>query len=237
MVSLSAFNIYLLRHGELVKTGILCGRTDIALSAVGEQQLSEATNRLPQISLCFSSPLNRCREFAQRFCQQQRLPLHISPHLQEMDFGEWDGKSYQSLWQRGTSGEASDEGGNNATVDSNTPTLGAFWQNPWQCMPPNGEPMQSFTSRVDTIWQEIIEQLQNHHANNNFASRQGTDPEISNALVFTHGGVIRYLLAKVLQLPIPGTLHMTNIDIPYGALIHIQLFIDPQGNVWPKLML
>jgi hypothetical protein len=29
-VSLSVFNIYLIRHGELVETGVLCGRSDIA---------------------------------------------------------------------------------------------------------------------------------------------------------------------------------------------------------------
>jgi len=30
---------------------------------------------------------------------------------------------------------------------------------------------------------------------------------------------------------------MTNIDVPYGALIHIQVFIDNDGKAWPKLML
>ena len=40
-VSLSVFNIYLLRRGELVEAGVLCGRSDIAKVAdkveVGQQ--------------------------------------------------------------------------------------------------------------------------------------------------------------------------------------------------------
>jgi alpha-ribazole phosphatase len=234
---LSEFNIYLLRHGELVQTGILCGRTDIGLSSVGKQQLIDATNKLPKISHCFSSPLIRCREFAETFCQKTGLSLQVSPQLQEMDFGDWDGQSYQSLWAKNT---ALDDGTSKSLP---TPTLGAFWQDPWQCLPPNGESMDSFIKRVDVFWLDIIEQLQKTepeeilHAENAHKERSPETPQPKNALVFSHGGVIRYLLAKVLQLPMPGTAHMTNIDVPYGALVHIQIFVDNEGNVWPKLKL
>lgn len=206
---MSEFNVYLLRHGELVQKGILCGRTDIALSDLGKQQLIAATNKLPTISHCFSSPLKRCRDFAEQFCQKNGLTLQVSEQLQEMNFGDWDGARYQTLWQT-------------------SPTLGEFWQNPWQCLPPNGESMTSFTERVDDFWQNLISQL----------SQANIDKcDSSNILVFSHGGVIRYLLAKVLGLAIPGTHHMTNIDVPYGALIHIQIFIDSDGKAWCKLML
>lgn len=206
----------MLRHGELVQTGILCGRTDIALSDIGKHQLINATNKLPKISHCYSSPLIRCRTFAEEYCQQNELSLQVSTQLQEMNFGDWDGKSYQELWQT------------NPCVDENTPTLGAFWQNPWQCLPPNGESMEHFTLRVDDFWQSLLAQLQQ--------TKQEENSSL-NTLVFSHGGVIRYLLAKVLKLPIPGTTHMTNLDVPYGALIHIQIFIDSEGNAWPKLKL
>jgi alpha-ribazole phosphatase len=213
---LSEFNVYLLRHGELVQTGILCGHTDIALSDVGKQQLIDATNKLTNISQCFSSPLIRCRTFAQEYCQQNALSLQVSTQLQEMNFGDWDGKSYQTLWQTQTS------------LDEKTASLGAFWQNPWQCLPPNGESMASFTERVDDFWQRLLSQLSQTHPEKS---------DLSNTLVFSHGGVIRYLLAKILGLPIPGTRHMTHLDVPYGALIHIQVFIDSDGKAWPKLML
>lgn len=213
---MSEFNVYLLRHGELVQKGILCGRTDVALSDFGKQQLIAATNKLPTISHCFSSPLIRCRDFAEQFCQHHQLSLQASEQLQEINFGDWDGESYQTLWQT------------SPTLDEETPTLGAFWQNPWQCLPPNGESMASFTERVDDFWQSLISQLSQANIDKS---------DSSNTLVFSHGGVIRYLLAKVLGLAIPGTNHMTNIDVPYGALIHIQIFIDSDGKSWPKLML
>ncbi len=213
---MSEFNVYLLRHGELVQKGILCGRTDIALSDFGKQQLIEATNKLPTISHCFSSPLIRCRDFSEQFCQKNGLTLQVSEQLQEMNFGDWDGASYQALWQKQSS------------LNEQIPTLGKFWQNPWQCLPPNGESMASFTERVDDFWQSLISQLSQANIDKS---------DSSNTLVFSHGGVIRYLLAKVLGLAIPGTNHMTNIDVPYGALIHIQIFIDSDGKSWPKLML
>jgi len=213
---LSEFNIYLLRHGELVQTGVLCGRTDIALSDIGKQQLTNAVNKLPKMSYCYSSPLIRCRIFAEEYCQQNALSLQVSTQLQEMNFGDWDGKSYQELWQT------------KPNLDESTATLGDFWQNPWQYLPPNGESMESFTQRVDDFWQNLLAKLQQTKQEENSSH---------NTLIFSHGGVIRYLLAKVLKLPIPGTTHMTNLDVPYGALIHIQIFIDSEGNVWPKLKL
>jgi alpha-ribazole phosphatase len=213
---LSEFNIYLLRHGELVQTGILCGRTDIALSDIGKQQLTNATNKLPKISYCYSSPLIRCRIFAEEYCQQNALSLQVSTQLQEINFGDWDGKSYQELWQT------------KLNLDENIVTLGDFWQNPWQCLPPNGESMDNFTKRVDDFWQSLLAQLQ---------QTKQEESNSPNTLIFSHGGVIRYLLAKVLKLPIPGTTHMTNLDVPYGALIHIQIFIDNEGKIWPKLKL
>ncbi|WP_143764376.1 alpha-ribazole phosphatase family protein [Cognaticolwellia mytili] len=213
---MSEFNVYLLRHGELMQKGILCGRTDIELCDVGKQQLTNATNKLANISQCFSSPLIRCREFAEQFCQKNGLTLQVSEQLREMNFGDWDGKSYQTLWKTQIS------------PDEKIPSLGAFWQNPWQCSPPNGESMASFIGRVDGFWLRLLSQLSQAHIEKNDAQ---------NTLVFSHGGVIRYLLAKVLELPIPGTTHMTHLDVPYGGLIHIQIFIDDDGKAWQKLML
>ncbi len=220
---MSVFNIYLLRHGELVESGILCGRTDIALSAVGEQQLNRATQSLPEISSCYSSPLLRCRTFAEQYCEKHQLTLQILPALQEMNFGDWDGKRYQDLWQLTQLRQQAETSSAEKIL-----TLGDFWQDPWQCQPPNGETMENFTQRVDDFWQNLLSQLsQAHHEKKSS----------SNTLVVSHGGVIRYILAKVLGLPLPGINHMTNLDVPYGGLIHLQIFIDSDGNAWPKLML
>ncbi len=220
-VSLSVFNIYLLRHGELVETGVLCGRSDIALSNTGKQQLIEASQGLVDISQCYSSPLIRCRAFAESYCQQVDISLQITADLKEMDFGDWDGQSYQTLWQP-----------QNSTKNAeNALTLGDFWQNPWQCQPPNGETMASFTARIDSFWARLLCQFEQD------AQKEQRQCRPKNTLVVSHGGVIRYILAKVLGLQIPGVNHMANIDVPYGALIHIQISIDSNGKAWSKLML
>lgn len=210
------FNVYLLRHGELVESGILCGHSDIELSDAGRQQLMNASKQLPKISQCYTSPLMRCREFAEKFCQQRNLPLHMHSALKEMDFGKWDGQSYQKLWQLEQTGT------------EETATLGDFWQNPWQFSPPQGESMKHFCARVEHFWNELLAQ---------FSLEPSQNKENSHVLVVSHGGVIRYILAKVLGLPIPGVNHMTNIDVPYGALIHLEITIDNNGQAWPKLML
>lgn len=206
----SECTLYLLRHGEIATPGILAGKTDVALSAAGRKQLLQATESLKGIKRCISSPLVRCHDFANQFCKQQKLTLAVESKLREMDFGDWDGKSYQTLWQLDESLGAS--------------SIGDFWQNPWQHQPPNGETMESFVSRVDSWWQGFFEELQ----------LQGT---LQDTLVFTHGGVIKHLLARVLALPIPGTKHMAAIDVPYASVIKISLFRDENGKIWPKLML
>lgn len=135
--------LYLLRHGQLQQQNILCGYSDIALSELGKAQLINATKDLVDIHHCFSSPLSRCYSFAQQFSQQARIPLTSLAELKEMNFGDWDGAEYASLWQQ-------DEGVNTS--------IGDFWQEPWRVTPPNGESMQAFNDRIEFAWQQVLEQ-------------------------------------------------------------------------------
>ena len=200
------FTLYLLRHGEIATPGILAGETDVALSELGREQISQATHSLKNIDRCISSPLIRCHERASLFCHQQNLSLEVESKIQEMNFGDWDGKSYQALWSMDD--------------QSATSAIGDFWQNPWQNHPPNGEAMDSFVLRVDRWWQD-------------FCAKNSSN----NTLVFTHAGVIKHLLARILNLPIPGTTHMASIEVPYASLIKVSLYRDENGKVWSKLVL
>jgi len=38
-----------------------------------------------------SSPLQRCRAFAEQLAQAREIPLQVEPHWQEIDYGDWDG--------------------------------------------------------------------------------------------------------------------------------------------------
>lgn len=198
--------LYLLRHGEISTPGILAGKTNVPLSDVGIKQLSQAVESLQDINRCICSPLIRCHAWAKEYCQQHNLPLDVDNQLQEMDFGDWDGQRYQSLWDM--------------PKQTGTSSIGDFWQNPWQHQPPNGEKMASFVGRVDHWWQDYC-----------------ANKPLQNTLVVTHAGVIKYLLAKVLKLPIPGTVHTASIDVPYASLIKVSLYRDELGIVWSKLVL
>jgi len=197
--------LYLLRHGEIATPGILAGKTDVALSEKGLLHLWKTTKNLPEIAQCISSPLQRCQNFARQYSLTHNLELKLEGQLQEMNFGDWDGKTYQDLWQI-------------KSKDRKT-ALGDFWQNPWQHTPPNGEAITDFVSRVDSWWQQWL-------------AEKGE----GNTLVVSHGGVIKHLIARILQMPIPGTAHMSNIDIPYAGLVKITIYTDEQGKAWPKII-
>ena len=209
--SLSYSTLYLLRHGEIASPEILAGKTDVELSSKGWQQLVLAGETLPEISHCISSPLKRCRLFAQHFCQQKNIQLSFEDKLKEMDFGDWDGQSYQQLWQQQPQQDES--------------SIGQFWQNPWQYQAPNGELMQEFVNRVDHWWQQWLSAQVNDRST------------LGNSLVIAHGGVIKHILARVLNLPIPGSSHMSAIEVPYAGLIKISVCHDAEGKHWPKLCL
>jgi len=198
--------LYLLRHGEIATPGILAGKTDVALSEKGLQQLWQATKKLPIIAHCISSPLQRCQKFATDFSLQHDIQLKISENLQEMNFGDWDGKQYQYLWEMT---------GNDAQT-----SIGDFWKNPWKFKAPNGEVMDDFVQRVDQWWQQWLSDLTE-----------------GNTLVIAHGGVIKHLIARVLNMPIPGTDHMSHIDVPYAGVVKITIYTDEQGKNWPKIVL
>jgi len=198
--------LYLLRHGEISTPGILAGNTDVALSEKGLQQLWQATKQLPDITMCISSPLQRCKKFASDFSRKYDLPLKVSENLQEMNFGDWDGKQYKKLW---------DISANEAQT-----SIGDFWQDPWKFTPPNGETMDDFVRRVDLWWQHWL-----------------ADSVKGNTLVVAHGGVIKHLIARVLNMPIPGTAHMSHLDVPYARVVKITIYTDEQGVNWPKMVL
>jgi len=197
--------LYLLRHGEIATPGILTGKTDVALSELGWQQLRKTSQELPKISQCISSPLQRCHSFAVEFTKKNKIKLEVDDRLKEMNFGDWDGKSYQSLWQN----ESSEQ----------QVSIGDFWQDPWQHSAPNGEAMTDFVKRVDTWWQQwLANELE------------------GNCLILAHGGVIKHLVARVLNMPIPGTTHMSHIDIPYAGIVKIAVYRDEKGKTWPRIV-
>ncbi|MBB2495148.1 alpha-ribazole phosphatase family protein [Aquipseudomonas ullengensis] len=120
----------LLRHGETERGGGFRGSIDDALTAAGWAQLRQAVAGQPRWDALVSSPLQRCAAFATELATQLDLPLQLEPDLQELHFGEWEGRTALELMQ-----DAERE-------------LGLFWQDPYSFTPPGGETLLRFEARV-----------------------------------------------------------------------------------------
>ena len=99
--------LYISRHGQTPWNveDLICGRTDVPLTEVGQQQaklLAEsALGKGIDVILC--SPLLRARQTAQAVSDAIGVPVRIDERLVEFDFGTFDGKSRfdeDFLWTR-----------------------------------------------------------------------------------------------------------------------------------------
>ncbi|AXF45136.1 MULTISPECIES: histidine phosphatase family protein [Acinetobacter] len=134
-----------LRHGETSLSHTLRGRTDDALTAKGWVQMRSTITQSEQTGqawdVIYSSPLQRCRLFAEQWAEQKQLPFFIEPNLQEMDFGEWEAQSTERLYQL-----YPDE-------------LAQFWQTPLSFTPPQAESLMAFKSRVLESVETLTQQM------------------------------------------------------------------------------
>lgn len=130
-------NVYLLRHGEITHTGSLAGHTDFELTDLGLSQMHQSISSL-SFDYCISSPLQRCHIFAEQTATARQLALEVCDEIKEMNFGAWDGKSYEHLWQQPK------------------PNIGDFWHKPFEHAPPEGESFSAFYQRVTNWWQSFL---------------------------------------------------------------------------------
>ncbi|UJF21606.1 histidine phosphatase family protein [Shewanella sp. OMA3-2] len=206
-----------LRHGHCQGGDILRGKTDVALSEQGQIQMQQA---LDSLALCpaavYSSPLKRCAVFSDLIAKQHRLPITLLDSLQEIDFGQWDGKTWQALYQQ------------------HQPQLDAYWSNPWQPdnTPPDGEHLVEFSARVKQSLLQIISQMLNSIEDNAqdelFANETLTSGSANQALIVTHGGVMRCVMAQLLGAEGSAGV-FTQFQLPYAALMEVDVFIDSDG--------
>ena len=87
-------HLYLIRHGETDWTisGQHCGRTDLPLTANGENEAKELGNHIQGISFAkvLVSPLKRARQTC-KLVGLDKDP-EIEPDLTEWDYGDYEGK-------------------------------------------------------------------------------------------------------------------------------------------------
>lgn len=102
----------LLRHGETESGGGFRGSLDDALTARGWAQMRTAVEG-GRWDLLVSSPLQRCRAFAEELAQRQGIELELENDLRELHFGAWEGRSAAAL------------------MDCHSEALGRFWADPY----------------------------------------------------------------------------------------------------------
>jgi broad specificity phosphatase PhoE len=96
--------IILVRHATTAALGLrLCGRTrGVHLDAAGRTQarrLAAELGRLP-LSAIYSGPLERVRETAAPIAAAAGLDVQVLDELDEVDFGEWTGLTFDALSAR-----------------------------------------------------------------------------------------------------------------------------------------
>ena len=131
-------SIYLLRHGKIAGPAALYGRTDVPLSALGEQQVQLQLARLTNLQQVISSPSQRCLQTAQAMARRSECPLHIDDDWRECDFGRWDGVPFDQI------------------ASHYWPELEAFWQAPGTHTLPQAEPLSAMQKRVSARWQSLL---------------------------------------------------------------------------------
>lgn len=95
-----SLEIYLARHGETEwsLSGRHTGSTDLPLTPHGEQQAASLKERLKKIHFdgVYSSPLQRAR----RTAELASFPRpELTPLLEEIDYGEYEGKTTKEIRQ------------------------------------------------------------------------------------------------------------------------------------------
>jgi broad specificity phosphatase PhoE len=94
--------IVLIRHGETVGDSSVryYGRTDVALSDRGREQVRQAALALPgdAFPLVLTSPLARAWQSARIAAPRRRMLL--LDELREVDFGEWEGLTAEEIRAR-----------------------------------------------------------------------------------------------------------------------------------------
>ena len=127
--------LWLVRHGltSWNRRQRFCGHNDISLAPEGYSQARWLAQQLrtERVGAIYASDLRRARETAEVIAdaRDQPLPIKAVTAWRELDFGEWDGLTYEAIAAR-------------------FPEQLGFFTNPEQFSPPGGETLAQLKQRV-----------------------------------------------------------------------------------------
>ncbi len=103
-----ASEIWLVRHGETVAQSSIrfYGATDVALSDLGRAQARAVATLLRErvFTRVVASPMCRAREAAHIIVRDPHIPLDFLDDLREIDFGTWEGWTFEDIQTRDPDG-------------------------------------------------------------------------------------------------------------------------------------
>ena len=128
--------LHLVRHGPThAKT--MVGWSDLPADLSDQAAIVRLHDHLPAEALVISSDLSRAADTASAIQgTRQRLPHHRD--LREVHFGTWEMRGF-------------------AEIEAEDPDLAfAYWDNPGDVRPPEGESWNEVRARVDTVIDRLI---------------------------------------------------------------------------------
>jgi len=240
--------IDLIRHVKVDGKPALYGRTDIApLTAENDRLLEQLitqqeSSKAYQSIIC--SPLQRCHSLAMKFSRTCQLPLEVYDDLQEMNFGTCDGVLFDRMTFDDIPVETVDFGEDpiskaNLQVNEQDKNqeihwslLEAFFQAPATAHLPKAETLTSFHDRVIQTWQSLIEQqviIASGQRGHDLRLKV-KQPKNRRVLIVAHGGVIRMIIAHILQLDWRQASWHQQLQIGNASLTRISLSQPYKNN-------
>ncbi len=134
---------YLVRHcaTDFTNQQRYCGQTDVALSDRGHRQALHLALRFSgeNVSSIYTSSLVRSRSTAQAIADHLVLNPMILSELNEINFGQWEGLTYEEICQR-------------------FPLQAEAWNHDFEnFIFPKGECMSEFQERITKAWSCVLE--------------------------------------------------------------------------------
>ncbi len=135
-----------IRHGEPQGGRRFRGHNiDDPLSEKGWGQLWAAVGDQAPWQQIISSPLLRCRAFAEQLSQRHQIPLKIEQDFREVGFGCWEGLSPDEVAER--------------FADA----YHAFYLDPLHQRPAGAEGLEAFSTRVAAALQRTLQHADGEH--------------------------------------------------------------------------
>ncbi|MDR9856165.1 histidine phosphatase family protein [Paenibacillus sp. VCA1] len=219
-MDLKRLEIILMRHGTTPwnEEKRYLGHTDIGLSDQGREELAPVREKLCDRSFgrVYCSDLARCRESLQEVRPDLAGEAVYDDRLREMDFGVWEGHTYDQLKDNALYRQWLDE--------------------PKRVTSPQGESWEAFESRIAAFAAFMLQEAESRAAGctententENIENTENTgssgNKACASVLLVAHGGVIRQIVHAFMK-----TIAFWDIRIEPGNLLVLTLERTEEG--------